>query len=236
MTESATPEPDLIDRIADCLPKEERAGYYRELRHCRSLPESDEMLRILRAMQYLTLLMVTVPTRIADERQKFQTLYADAKAAFTEGKKMTEANQKDVERKLNIFPELIYAQIHPEAMASRLTANLESTFKFSTVTELAEQIEKTASEIRPAVDAFKTSAESISEAYKGSAARARAAIAEITNAITNAANHAGAEAERLSSTFRKNHKSALLALTLMAWGMGIISGYFLLILLHWLFP
>ena len=40
-----------------------RAAYYRELNHCRSLPENDEMLRILRAMQFLTLLMRQVPER-----------------------------------------------------------------------------------------------------------------------------------------------------------------------------
>jgi hypothetical protein len=51
----AVPDKDLIDRVADSLPVEVRADYYREMRHCRSLPENDEMLRILRAMQFLTL-------------------------------------------------------------------------------------------------------------------------------------------------------------------------------------
>ena len=41
---------DLIDRIAKALPAEVRADYYRELMHCRSLPENDEMLRILSVM------------------------------------------------------------------------------------------------------------------------------------------------------------------------------------------
>ncbi len=50
------PEPDLIDRIANALPSDLRADYYRELRHCRSLPENDEMLRILRVMQFLVVL------------------------------------------------------------------------------------------------------------------------------------------------------------------------------------
>jgi hypothetical protein len=45
-------EPDLVDRIAQDLPADVRPAYYRELNHCRSLPESDEMLRILRAMQF----------------------------------------------------------------------------------------------------------------------------------------------------------------------------------------
>ena len=52
------PEPDLIDRIANALPAELQAGYYREMRHCRSLSENDEMLRILRAMQFSVVLMV----------------------------------------------------------------------------------------------------------------------------------------------------------------------------------
>ena len=36
-------EPDLTDRIADGLPADIRADFYREMRHCRSLPENDEM-------------------------------------------------------------------------------------------------------------------------------------------------------------------------------------------------
>jgi len=39
------PDDDLIDRIANALPPEVRADYYHELRHCRSLPEKDELLR-----------------------------------------------------------------------------------------------------------------------------------------------------------------------------------------------
>ena len=67
-TEStAASNDDLIDRIAKALPVDVRADYYRELNHCRSLPEHDEMLRILRAMQFLTLLMNQVPQRVAAE-------------------------------------------------------------------------------------------------------------------------------------------------------------------------
>ena len=51
-------EPDTLDRIANALPPEVRADYYREMRHLRSLPENDEMLRILRAMQFLGVLFL----------------------------------------------------------------------------------------------------------------------------------------------------------------------------------
>ena len=59
-----TIEPDLTDRIADGLPADIRADFYREMRHCRSLPDNDEMLRILRIMQFFTLLMEQVPIRL----------------------------------------------------------------------------------------------------------------------------------------------------------------------------
>jgi hypothetical protein len=57
------PEPDLIDRIANALPIELRSDYYREMRHLRSLPENDEMLLILRAMQFSVVLMLQIPER-----------------------------------------------------------------------------------------------------------------------------------------------------------------------------
>src|SRR4029077_1400878 len=71
-------EPDLTDRIADALPADIRADFYREMRHCRSLPENDEMLRILRIMQFLTLLMEQVPARIRVERERLEPLIAMA--------------------------------------------------------------------------------------------------------------------------------------------------------------
>ena len=75
---SAAQEPDLIDRIANALPVEVRADYYREMRHCRSLPENDEMLRILRAMGFLVLLMVQAPERMATERLRLEEAMAEA--------------------------------------------------------------------------------------------------------------------------------------------------------------
>src|SRR5437879_13895888 len=69
---------DLIDRIAKALPADVRADYYRELMHCRALPENDEMLHILRIMQILALLIQDAPDRIVTEREKFGELLAPA--------------------------------------------------------------------------------------------------------------------------------------------------------------
>jgi hypothetical protein len=45
---------ELIDRISKVLPRDVAADFYREMMYCCSLPENDEMLRILRILQILT--------------------------------------------------------------------------------------------------------------------------------------------------------------------------------------
>ena len=64
-------EKDLIDRIAEALPDKVKAEYYREMMHLKSLPENDEMLRIIRVLGFLTLLTEQVPSLILSEREHF---------------------------------------------------------------------------------------------------------------------------------------------------------------------
>ena len=97
-------EPDLIDRIANALPVEVRAEYYRELRHCRSLPENDEMLRILRAMQFSVLIMVEVPARMATERERFEQTVADTTKLLQEVRQFTEEHQAQIDQRLGSSP------------------------------------------------------------------------------------------------------------------------------------
>src|SRR6059036_3327844 len=112
------PEPDLIDRIANALPAEVRADYYRELRHCRSLPENDEMLRILRAMQFLTLLMVQAPGRVAVERERLEQLFTAALQSLEKLLKSSEAYKRQLDERLSRLPVEIAAGIRPQAIAA----------------------------------------------------------------------------------------------------------------------
>ena len=75
-------EADLIDRIANALPEELRGDYYREMSHCRALPENDEMLRILRAMQFLTVLIERAPGRWPAEREQLATTFSPAPSSL----------------------------------------------------------------------------------------------------------------------------------------------------------
>jgi hypothetical protein len=116
----------LIDRIANALPKELRADYYRELAHCRNLPESDEMLRILRAMQFLTVLIESAPSRVAVEREQLAEVLTGAIASMTTMHQASVAYQQRLEARLAKLPEEIARGISAEAIAAKLTESAEA--------------------------------------------------------------------------------------------------------------
>ncbi len=96
---------DLVDRIAQDLPLEVRAAYYRELNHCRSLPENDELLRVLRAMQFLTLLMRDVPERVGAERERLQKLLQGAMETLAKFTATADDHRSVIEKRLATLPE-----------------------------------------------------------------------------------------------------------------------------------
>ncbi len=121
---SDTAEPDLIDRIANDLPTEVRADYYREMRHCRTLPSNDEMLRILRAMQFLHILMVRVPGQITTEREKFQQLLTGALRTLHTTVESSVVYQGQLDQRIEQLPENIANGISPEVIAAAINESL----------------------------------------------------------------------------------------------------------------
>ncbi len=104
---------DLIDRIAKALPPDIGAEYYREMLYCRSLQENDEILRILRAMQFLTLLMEQVPARVITERQRFEELFFKASQSLKTVLVSSESFQKQLGERLIQLPKTIAEGIKP---------------------------------------------------------------------------------------------------------------------------
>lgn len=96
---------DLIDQIAKRLPGDMRADYYRLLRYCRSLPENDELLRILNAMQYLTLLIVDVPGRVLIERERLEQLFQATLTFLDKAVQSIETYQGQLHEHLTKVPE-----------------------------------------------------------------------------------------------------------------------------------
>ncbi len=131
---SALPQPDnvprsdLTDSIAEALPPHLQAAYYREVMHCRSLPENDEMLRIIRILQILTYLIQQAPSVVVAERQRIEKLVASLTAALDKTNESMHEYQENVDRRLIELPEDLATRIQPAAIAKELYEGLRQEF------------------------------------------------------------------------------------------------------------
>ncbi len=223
------PEPDLIDRIANALPAEVRAEYYRELRHCRSLPENDEMLLVLRAMQFLTLLMVQAPGRVAVERERLEQLFRSALEALQKTLRSGEAYQRQLDQRLSRLPVEIAAGISPRAIAANINEILHEQFVQSTIPETARVLAQVAEQMKKVTEEFGATASTLGNSYRGAAEEARRSIDSMQSAVSRAAESARRAANDLSVDFRQEYRWSLYALSSLALLIGFILG----MLVHW---
>ena len=221
---SAAQEPDLIDRIANALPVEVRADYYREMRHCRSLPENDEMLRILRAMGFLVLLMVQAPERMATERLRLEEAMADALRALQEICESSDAHRAQLDQRLVQLPADIAEGINPEAIAATISESLRQQFVQSTIPAAAEALAVAAAQIKKATAEFGRSANTLGDSYQGAAENARKAIANLESTSSQAVSSTRRAANELVSVFREEYRWSVYTLTGLALLVGIGVG------------
>ena len=206
------PEKDLIDRIADNLPAEVRADYYREMRHCRSLPENDEMLRILRAMQFLTLLIHQAPARLATEREQLDIKLEGCVSALT-----------IIERRLEALPEGVSSKIGPEQIAGRINESLRQQFVETTIPQTGAALAVAAAQLQRSVADFVRAASEINNKYDGAATAARAAVQSIESAINSATRTAREATAELTRTLLECHWWILTIGAVVVFFLGWIS-------------
>ena len=218
------PEPDLIDRIANALPAEVRADYYRELRHCRSLPANDEMLRILRAMQFLTILMMQVPERVTTERGKFEQLLAPALRTLQTTIKSCETHQKQLDQRLEQLPENIANGISPEAIAVEINESLRQQFVQSTIPETARALAAVATQMKDVTTEFGHTATALVNRYRGAAEDARRAIDNIERTSSDAIATTRRGAQELLRIFDQEYRWSICVLSSLALVIGIGLG------------
>jgi len=110
------------------------------MRHFRSLPGNDEMLRILRIMQFLTLMMEQVPVRIGVERERLEQLIAMAAESLRNSLESTEAYRHEIDQRLSRLPDQIAKGISPEIIAGKINESLRQQFVQSTIPQTAEAL------------------------------------------------------------------------------------------------
>lgn len=213
---SEVPESDLIDRIANALPADVRADYYRELRHCRSLPENDEMLRILRVMQFLALLIHEAPARMAAECFRLDGNLGGCIGAL-----------ETIERRLETLPEGVASAIGPEKVAARINESLRQQFVRTTIPETGQALASGAVQMKGSIAEFVVAAREISSQHHSAAKEAREAVKNIESAIhsaTQASREATAELLRALNILKW---TSLVAGALGLYLFGLVTGFLL---------
>jgi methyl-accepting chemotaxis protein len=217
-------EPDLIDRIARALPDEVRAEYYRELRHCRSLPENDEMLRLLRAMQFLVLLIEQAPSRVAEERERLDKLLATAIDNVGRISAASETWHTALQRRLTALPADIADGINPAAVAGKINENLRQEFMRSTIPKTADALGEISDRMKNVCSEFTATADNLGRAYRGAAEDARKAVASMNAEISQAAETAAHFTSEVGKTFSEAYRWMLFMLAGGSLVMGLALG------------
>jgi hypothetical protein len=225
-------EPDLIDRIANALPEEIRAEYYRELRHCRSLPENDEMLRLLRAMQFLVLLIEQAPSRVAEERERLDKLLATAVVNIGKASAASETYHIALQRKLTALPADIAYGISPTAVAGKINESLQQEFMRSGIPKTVDALGVISGQMKNVCSEFSTTADSLGHAYRGAAEDARKAVASLNLETSQAAANAARFTRELAEKYSKAYRWSLLVLAGGSLIMGLAIG---MMFERWLF-
>jgi hypothetical protein len=224
-------EPDLIDRIANALPEGVRADYYRELRHCRSLPENDEMLRLLRAMQFLVLLIEQAPSRVAEERERLDTVLAAAIGNLTRMGQTSEAYHIALQQKITALPDDIAHGISPEVVAGKISEILGQEFMRSGIPRTANALAEISGQMKKVCAEFAVTSDNLGGTYRGAAEDARKAVASMKSEIAQAA----AAAARFTSEIAERSSEAWRWSLVMVAGGALVVGLGLgMTFEHWL--
>jgi len=214
-------EPDTLDRIADALPPEVRADYYREMRHLRSLPENDEMLRILRAMQFLGVLIFDAPLRTAAENEKLKEIFAEAFAALREVLESVKTQQAQIDQRLAELPQSVAAGIKPAAIAAAVNESLRQLFLQSTIPETASALAVTSAQMKKDNVELMQTARELGDIHRGIVGETRQAAASLKSESSELRK----EAASSKHVFDRGKRVLFSAVLLFGLSTGLVLEY-----------
>ena len=214
--------PDLMDRIAAALPEELRADYYRELSHCRTLPENDEMLRILRAMQFLTILIERAPRQVAIEREQIAQVLAHSIESIQAMHEATLTYQKELEARLAKLPQEIAKGINAEAIAAKINESLRQRFQETGLPETANSIAAQVTTLRQASKELSGALSEFAHPTNGAVPRVNKAISSMNADLKNAADHERVQMNGLGKELWRTIAILCFATLVAGFGMGTL--------------
>jgi methyl-accepting chemotaxis protein len=224
------PAQKMIDFLAEGQSAEVKAALYREMTYCHSLPQNDEMLRIISILGILTALIKQIPTNIAVEREGFKRLFAEATYLLNENLSASTRYLKDLNARLTKLPEEIGSGINARTIADSINENLRQQFALSTIPQTAQALASAAEEMKGTAKEFSSTAENLGDSYRGCVAKAQQAIGDINKSVSHAGDTAHRAIAEFTSHFHDAYWRSLYGLT----GLAFLLGFSLaLIAVHW---
>jgi hypothetical protein len=214
-------EPDTLDRIANALPPEVRADYYREMRHLRSLPENDEMLRIIRAMQFLGVLIFDAPLRTAAENEKLKEMFAEAFGTLHKVLQSIQTQQTQIDQRLAQLPDTVAAGLKPAAIAASINESLRQLFLQSTIPETASALAVTSAQIKKSNVELIQTARELSDIHREIVGETRQAIASLKSESSELRK----EAANSKHVFDRGKRVSFSATMIMGLSAGLALEY-----------
>lgn len=217
-----TMQPDLIDRIAQALPEELRADYYRELSHCRTLPENDEMLRILRAMQFLMVLIEKAPAQVASEREQLAQVLGRAMKSLEANQQASLSYQKQLEARLAELPKEIAKGISADAIAAKITESLRQQFHQTGLPALADTMTLQASGLKQASKQLSAALDDFTHPKTGAARQVQETLSSMKADLKNAGDHVRVQMSGLGKELYRTIAVLCAATLAMGFVIGIL--------------
>lgn len=221
---SPNADADFIDEIAELLPPEQRAWWYRDMAHLRRLPADDELLRIARAMGFLALITRQAPVEIAQEREKLTAALEHAISSTNAAREDTIRFHREVEKRLATMPQEIAEGVNPPALAAILAESLRQHFVASGLPEAAQALAIIGKTTAQTATEFDRSSRQLLSDCRNTTKQFRDAFADIREMIGDTTEAAKAAAQALTKTFLREYKWSVLMLCTSALILGFSVG------------
>lgn len=197
-----SPELELIDSIGVSLPPDLQAAYYRELLHCRSLPEDDEMLRIIRILQILTYLIHQAPAMVMTERKLLDAVLASLNENLGKAVRSIREYQERFDARLSELPEEIGKQIQAERIAGAIFESVRQEFARTGLSGMAQGFEATYADLQKVVAGLEKTLRAVGGAEQRAVERIGEGGQRVVEAMHEVSASLASEAERITRKTR----------------------------------
>jgi hypothetical protein len=190
----------------------------------RRLPADDEILRIARAMGFLTIVTRQAPAQIASERRQLAAILDQSVKAIHSARQDMVALHKRLDERLAHLPAEVSEGINPHAIAAVLSESLRQRFNETGLPDTAKSLTLVAQQSKQVAADFDRSSKYLANAYRVAAEDARKSLEDMRLTIQTATSSAKQCATDLTHTFLREYKWSVLVLCSAALAVGFSLG------------